>query len=94
VYIVHQGGEVHDYSQSAKITSPGSSKDVRREGYKGLLHRGLYTIFFTTRYVKTLSDNNYYSIAVITFYLLRPLKLTNQNQSQIQSVQLFITFAT
>jgi hypothetical protein len=35
-----------------------------------------------------------YSIAVITFYLLRPLKLTNQNQSQIQSVQLFITFAT
>jgi hypothetical protein len=36
----------------------------------------------------------YYSIAVITFYLLRPLKLTNQNQSQIQSVQLFITFAT
>jgi hypothetical protein len=35
-----------------------------------------------------------YSIAVITFYLLRPLKLTNQNQSQIQSVQLFITFVT
>jgi hypothetical protein len=35
-----------------------------------------------------------YSIAVITFYLPRPLKLTNQNQSQIQSVQLFITFAT
>jgi hypothetical protein len=33
--------------------------DVRRENYKGLLHRGLYTIFFTTRYVKTLS-NNYY----------------------------------
>jgi hypothetical protein len=32
---------------------------VRREGYKGLLYRGLYTIFFiTTRYVKTLSDNN------------------------------------
>jgi hypothetical protein len=30
-----------------------------RRGYKGLLHRGLYTIFFTTRYVKTLSDNNY-----------------------------------
>jgi hypothetical protein len=30
-----------------------------REGYKGLLHRGLYTIFFTTRYVKTLFDNNY-----------------------------------
>jgi hypothetical protein len=38
--------------------------------------------------------NNDYSIAVVTFYLLRPLKLTNQNQSQIQSVQLFITFAT
>jgi hypothetical protein len=35
-----------------------------------------------------------YSIAVITFYLLRPLKLTNQNQSQIQSVQLLRTFAT
>jgi hypothetical protein len=34
------------------------------------------------------------SIAVITFYLLRPLKLTNQNQSQIQSVNFFITFAT
>jgi hypothetical protein len=33
------------------------------------------------------SDHDY-SIAVITFYLLRPLKLTNQNQSQIQSVQL------
>jgi hypothetical protein len=30
-----------------------------RRGYKGLLHRGLYTIFFTTRSVKTLSDNNY-----------------------------------
>jgi hypothetical protein len=29
------------------------------EGYMELLHRGLYTIFFTTRYVKTLSDNNY-----------------------------------
>jgi hypothetical protein len=28
----------------------------------------------------------YYSIAVITFYLLRPHKLTNENQSQIQSV--------
>jgi hypothetical protein len=27
--------------------------------YKGLLHHGLYTIFSTTRYVKTLSDNNY-----------------------------------
>jgi hypothetical protein len=26
------------------------------------------------------------SIAVITFYLLRPHKLTNKNQSQIQSV--------
>jgi hypothetical protein len=38
--------------------------------------------------------NTGYSIAVMTFYLLRPLKLTNQNQSQIQSVQLFITFAT
>jgi hypothetical protein len=35
-----------------------------------------------------------HGIAVITFYVLRPLKLTNQNQSQIQSVQLFITFAT
>jgi hypothetical protein len=28
---------------------------VRRERDKGLLYRGLYTIFFTTRYVKTLS---------------------------------------
>jgi hypothetical protein len=42
-------------------------------------------------HVKLILD---YSIAVITFYLLRPLKLTNQNQNQIQSVQLFITFAT
>jgi hypothetical protein len=25
---------------------------------QGLLHRGLYTIFFTTRYVKTLPDND------------------------------------
>jgi hypothetical protein len=45
---------VHDYSQSAKIRTRGV-----REGYKGLLHRGLYTVFSTTRYVKTLSDNNY-----------------------------------
>jgi hypothetical protein len=37
-----------------------------------------------------LREEHDYSIAVITFYLLRPLKLTNQNQSQIQSVQLFI----
>jgi hypothetical protein len=59
LYIIHQGGEVHDYSQSTKIRSRGSPKDVRREGYNGLLYRGLYTIFVTTRYVKTLSDNNY-----------------------------------
>jgi hypothetical protein len=59
IYIIYQGGEVHDYSQSAKITARGVPRVVRREGYKGLLHRGLYTIFFTTRYVKTLSDNNY-----------------------------------
>jgi hypothetical protein len=45
LYIIHQGGEVHDYSQSAKIRSRGSPRDVKREGYKGLLHRGLYTIF-------------------------------------------------
>jgi hypothetical protein len=32
---------------------------------------------------KTILLINDYSIAVITFYLLRPLKLTNQNQSQI-----------
>jgi hypothetical protein len=57
--IIHQGGEVHDYTQSAKIRSRGSPRDVRREGYKGLLYRGLYTIFFTTRYVKTISNNNY-----------------------------------
>jgi hypothetical protein len=55
-YIIYQ---VHDYSQSAKIRARGAPRVVRREGYKGLLHRGLYTIFFTTRYVKTLSDNNY-----------------------------------
>jgi hypothetical protein len=59
-YIIHQGGEVHDYSQSPKIRSRGAPRDVRREGHKGLFYRGLYTIFFTTRYVKTLSDNNNY----------------------------------
>jgi hypothetical protein len=58
-HLVYQGGEVHDYSQSAKIRVRGAPRVVRREGYKGLLHRGLYTIFFTTRYIKTLSDNNY-----------------------------------
>jgi hypothetical protein len=47
---------VHDYSQSAKIRSRGAWRDLRREGYKGLLHRGLYTIFFTGRYVKALSN--------------------------------------
>jgi hypothetical protein len=36
-YIIHQGGEVHDYSQSAKIRSRGAPRDVRRESYKGLL---------------------------------------------------------
>jgi hypothetical protein len=46
-----------DYSHSAKIRSRDVPRDVRREGYKGLLHRGLYTIFFTTTYVKTLSNN-------------------------------------
>jgi hypothetical protein len=57
---MHQGGEVHDYSQSAKIRSRGAPRDVKRNGYKGLLYRGLYVYyFFTTRYVKTLSDNNY-----------------------------------
>jgi hypothetical protein len=56
-YIIHQGEEVHDYSQSAKIRARGVPRVLRREGYKGLLHRGLYTIIFTTRYVKTLSDN-------------------------------------
>jgi hypothetical protein len=48
-YIIYQGGEVHDYSQSAKIRSRGAPRVVSRKGYKGLLHRGLYTIFFTTR---------------------------------------------
>jgi hypothetical protein len=56
---VYQGEEVHDYSQSAEIRARGVPRVLRREGYKGLLHRGLYTIFSTTRYVKTLSDNNY-----------------------------------
>jgi hypothetical protein len=32
---------------------------------------------------KNMKNTKDYSIAVITFYLLRPLKLTNQNQSQI-----------
>jgi hypothetical protein len=38
---------------------PEACRGFWREGYKRLLHRGLYTFFFTTRYVKTLSDNNY-----------------------------------
>jgi hypothetical protein len=42
--------------------APRLDPEVRRgmEGAKakGLLHRGLYTIFFTTRYIKTLSGNN------------------------------------
>jgi hypothetical protein len=29
----------------AKIRSRGAPRNVRREGYKGLLYRGLYTIF-------------------------------------------------
>jgi hypothetical protein len=52
--IPHQGEEVDDSSQSAKIRARGVPRVLRREGYKGLLHRGLYTIFSTTRYVKTL----------------------------------------
>jgi hypothetical protein len=44
MYIIYQGGEVHDYSQSAKIRARGAPRVVRRESYKGLLHRGLYTI--------------------------------------------------
>jgi hypothetical protein len=45
---------------AATIRPRGAPRDVRREGYKGLLHRGLYTIVFTTRYVKTLSNNIHY----------------------------------
>jgi hypothetical protein len=40
-YIMHQGREVHDYSQTAKIRYRGAPRDVRREGYKGLLYRGI-----------------------------------------------------
>jgi hypothetical protein len=58
-HTVYQGEEVQDYSQSAKIRARGVPRVLRREGYKRLLHRGLYTIFSSTRYVKTLSDNNY-----------------------------------
>jgi hypothetical protein len=46
-------------ARAPKIRARGAPRVERREGYKGLLQRGLYTIFFTTRYVKTLSDNNY-----------------------------------
>jgi hypothetical protein len=58
--VSHQGEEVHDYIQSAKIRALDVPRVLRREGYKGLLRRGfgLYTIFSITRYVKTLSDNN------------------------------------
>jgi hypothetical protein len=59
IEIVQNSEEVHDYSQSAKIRARGVPRVLRREGYKKLLHRGSYTIFSTTRYVKTLSDNNY-----------------------------------
>jgi hypothetical protein len=38
MYIIHQGREVHDYTQSAKIRSRGAQRDVRREGHKGLLY--------------------------------------------------------
>jgi AAA15 family ATPase/GTPase len=36
----------------AKIRARGVPRVLRCEGYKGLLHRGLYTMF-------SLSDNNY-----------------------------------
>jgi hypothetical protein len=32
-----------------RYTSRGAPRDVRREGYKGLPYRSLYTIFFATR---------------------------------------------
>jgi hypothetical protein len=35
--------------------APRLDPEARRVCYKGLLCRGLYTYFFTTRYVKTLS---------------------------------------
>jgi hypothetical protein len=44
IHIIYQSGEVHDYSQSAKIRTRGAPRVVRREGYKGLLHRGLYRV--------------------------------------------------
>jgi hypothetical protein len=40
-------------------------------------------------FVLCLSRQN----VVITFYLLRPHKLTNENQSQIQSVEFFLTYS-
>jgi hypothetical protein len=36
--------------------------------------------------LNVVNSESKYSFAVITFYLLRPHKLTNENQSQIQSV--------
>jgi hypothetical protein len=43
----------------AKIRARGVPRVLRRKGYKGLLHRGLYTIFSTTRYV-TLGEKFYF----------------------------------
>jgi hypothetical protein len=83
-------------SPLVKTKRQANFKDFKRFGaFKGFVEQKNVVFnsfvcqlgFFGTRQIK-------YSIAVITFYLLRPLKLTNQNQSQIQSVQLFITFAT
>jgi hypothetical protein len=53
-YIIHQDGEVHDYSQSAKIRSRGSPRDLRCEGYKALLSRGLYTIYNNRLLIKII----------------------------------------
>jgi hypothetical protein len=47
ILYLHLGEEVHDYSHSAKIRARGVPRVLRRESYKGLLHRSLYTIFFT-----------------------------------------------
>jgi hypothetical protein len=83
-------------SPLVKTKRQANFKDFKRFGaFKGFVEQKNVVFnsfvcqlgFFGTRQIN-------YSIAVITFYLLRPLKLTNQNQSQIQSVQLFITFAT
>jgi hypothetical protein len=74
------------YIQSAKIRSRCAPRDVRREGYKGLLHRGLYAIFSLLDTLKpsliiiigcsfNILDTRKSAVRVISF-LAQSMKLT------------------